>query len=192
MFQTNCSNASVWLLTCRYRVLRQQTLPTRRHRLGVYDEYSQIPAAHSGPTHPPPSPFTYPSSRRIADFFVVGSGIAGMSFARRILHSAGADGHEVRVTTLETIDACSGATWRHISPPLYHDFASLKRDHRQAVAQKMMKLRLAHLEELRSVAEQEGILAESGKALAEVALGREVEGKFREWMTENFLDALNM
>ncbi|KAG1880038.1 hypothetical protein F4604DRAFT_1749863 [Suillus subluteus] len=30
----------------------------------------------------------------------------------------------------------------------------------QVVAQKMIKLRLAHLEELRSVVEQEGILAE--------------------------------
>jgi hypothetical protein len=49
----------------------------------------------------------------------------------------------------------------HISPPLYHDYTSLKRNHGQAVAQKMIKLRLAHLEELRSVAEQEGILAES-------------------------------
>jgi len=37
----------------------------------------------------------------------------------------------------------------HISPPLYHDYLSLKRDHGQAVAQKMIKFRLAHLQELR-------------------------------------------
>lgn len=54
-----------------------------------------------------------------------------------------------------------GRNGGHISPPLYHDYTSLKRDHGQAVAQKIIKLRLAHLEELRSVAEQEGILTES-------------------------------
>lgn len=54
-----------------------------------------------------------------------------------------------------------GRNGGHISPPLYHDYTSLKRDYGRAVAQKMIKLRLAHLEELRSVAEQEGILAES-------------------------------
>ncbi|KAG1847350.1 hypothetical protein DFJ58DRAFT_798048, partial [Suillus subalutaceus] len=83
----------------------------------------------------------------------------------------------------ETRDACSGATGRngrHISPPRYHDLTSLKRDHGQAVAQRMMKLRLVRLEELRSVGEQKINLAESGKALVEMVLGREMEGKLVE------------
>ncbi|KAG2339586.1 nucleotide-binding domain-containing protein [Suillus weaverae] len=77
------------------------------------------------------------------DFVVVGSSIAGTSVGART------DGHGVRVVMLEARDACSGATGRnggHIWP-LYHDYTSLNCDHGQA--------------ELRSVAEQEGILAES-------------------------------
>ncbi|KAG1775000.1 FAD dependent oxidoreductase [Suillus placidus] len=114
----------------------------------------------------PPSPIATHVSQlpTHADFVVVGSGITGTSVVRRLLDSASADGHGIRVVMLEARDACSGATGRnggHISPPLYHDYTSLKRDHGQVVAQKMIKLRLAHLEELRSVAEQEGILTES-------------------------------
>lgn len=51
---------------------------------------------------------------------------------KRILDSAGADGHDVRVVMSEARDVCSGATernGRHISPPLYR-----YRDHGQAVA----------------------------------------------------------
>ncbi|KAG1740795.1 FAD dependent oxidoreductase [Suillus paluster] len=105
----------------------------------------------------PPSPIATHVSQlpAHADFVIIGSGITG---------TAHADGHNVTVLVLEARDACSGATGRnggHISPPLYHDYPSLKRDHGQAVAQKMIKFRLAHLQELRSAAEQEGILAES-------------------------------
>ncbi|KAG1794184.1 FAD dependent oxidoreductase [Suillus plorans] len=114
----------------------------------------------------PPSPIATHVSQlpTHADFIVVGSGITGTSVVRRLLYSASAEGHNVRVVMLEARDVCSGATGRnggHISPPLHHDYTSLKRDHGQAVAQKIIKLRLAHLEELRSVAEQEGILTES-------------------------------
>ena len=54
-----------------------------------------------------------------------------------------------------------GRNGGHISPPLYHDYSSLKRNHGQGVAQKIIKFRLAHLQELRHVAEEEGILPES-------------------------------
>jgi hypothetical protein len=54
-----------------------------------------------------------------------------------------------------------GRNGGHIAPPLYHDYLSLKRDHGQVVAQKVIKFRLAHLEELRRVAEEEGILPET-------------------------------
>lgn len=46
----------------------------------------------------------------------------------------------------------------HISPPLYHDWASLQSQYRNAAAEKMIKFRLAHLHEFRKVAEEEGIL----------------------------------
>jgi hypothetical protein len=54
-----------------------------------------------------------------------------------------------------------GRNGGHISPPLYHDYSALKRNHGQVVAQKVIKFRLAHLQELRRVAEEECILPES-------------------------------
>ncbi|KAG1717800.1 FAD dependent oxidoreductase [Suillus lakei] len=108
--------------------------------------HSQIPAVHSGPTHLRPSLPTFPSSRHM----LILSLLARVSLGRRSY--VGSE------RCVFWGDCRNGG---HISPPLYHDYTSLKRDHGQPVAQKMMKLRLAHLEELRSVAEQEGILAES-------------------------------
>ena len=49
----------------------------------------------------------------------------------------------------------------HISPPLYSDFAILQQDHGDAAAQKMIKFRLAHIQELRRAAEEEGVLEQS-------------------------------
>lgn len=49
----------------------------------------------------------------------------------------------------------------HIAPPLYHDYAILREDHGEAMAQKMIKFRLAHLHELRRAAEEEGVLQDS-------------------------------
>lgn len=46
----------------------------------------------------------------------------------------------------------------HISPLLYHDYEILRQDHGDIVAQKMIRFRLAHLQELRRVAEEEGVL----------------------------------
>ncbi|KAG1847353.1 hypothetical protein DFJ58DRAFT_730235 [Suillus subalutaceus] len=76
----------------------------------------------------------HPSSLTLpthTDFVVVGSGII-----------------RTPVVMLKARDACSGATGSVITDS-------------QVVAQKMIKLRFARLEELRSVVEQEGILAES-------------------------------
>ncbi|KAI6039222.1 FAD dependent oxidoreductase [Pisolithus marmoratus] len=112
----------------------------------------------------PPSPIARHRSEipDYADFVVIGSGITGTSVARRLLEGcrrAGWDG--VRVLMLEARDACSGATGRnggHISPPLYHDWAALQEQYGEVIAQKVIKFRLAHLQELRRVAEEEGIL----------------------------------
>jgi hypothetical protein len=51
--------------------------------------------------------------------------------------------------------------WRSHLTSLYHDYLSLKCDHGQVVVQKVIKFRLAHFQELRRVAEEEGILPET-------------------------------
>ncbi|KAG1774625.1 FAD dependent oxidoreductase [Suillus placidus] len=116
------------------------------------------PSAHPGLPLPnpnrsfwsyPPSPIAARVSQLPAHTDFAVSSIARTSVVKRLLDSARTDGHGVRVVMLEARDACSGATRRnggHISPPLYHDYTSLKCDHGQA--------------ELRNVAEQEGVLAE--------------------------------
>ncbi|KAH7884298.1 FAD dependent oxidoreductase [Phlebopus sp. FC_14] len=99
-----------------------------------------------------------------ADFVVIGSGITGTSVARTLLDRCHAEKIATKLVMLEARDACSGATGRnggHISPPLYHDYATLARDHGSPSAQKMIRFRLAHLHELRRVAEEESILEES-------------------------------
>ena len=49
----------------------------------------------------------------------------------------------------------------HITPPVYQDFAILQQDHGDAGAQRMIKFRVAHIQELRRAAEEEGILEQS-------------------------------
>ncbi|KAI0063079.1 FAD dependent oxidoreductase [Artomyces pyxidatus] len=93
-----------------------------------------------------------------ADVVIIGSGITGAACARALLaHSS----HEtpLSVLMLEARDTCSGATGRnggHINPPLFHDYTELKQEHGADIAQKIIRFRLAHLGELRSVAEEEG------------------------------------
>lgn len=115
----------------------------------------------------PPSPIAKHCSEipDYADFVIIGSGITGTSVARRLLQGCRAAGWDsVRVLMLEARDACSGATGRnggHISPPLYHDWAALQKQYGDVSAQKLIKFRLAHLQELQRVAEEEGILDKS-------------------------------
>ncbi|KIJ08161.1 hypothetical protein PAXINDRAFT_89294 [Paxillus involutus ATCC 200175] len=114
----------------------------------------------------PPSPIAQHCATlpEYADFVVIGSGITGTSVAKAVLDHCHAEGHAPKLVMLEARDACSGATGRnggHISPPLYHDYITLKEDHGDDIAQKMIKFRLAHLHELRRVAEEEGVLEES-------------------------------
>ncbi|KIJ67117.1 hypothetical protein HYDPIDRAFT_85690 [Hydnomerulius pinastri MD-312] len=114
----------------------------------------------------PPSPIAQHCSKlpEYADFVVIGSGITGTSVAKALLDRCHAEGNAPKLVMLEARDACSGATGRnggHISPPLYHDYATLKRDHGEVIAQKMIKFRLAHLHELKTAAEDEGIQQES-------------------------------
>lgn len=129
----------------------------------------------------PPSPIARHSSDlpQYADVVIIGSGITGTSVAKTLLDRAHAEGKLPVVLMLEARDACSGATGRyvihlmvdgrssihrnggHISPLLYHDYAILRQDHGDVVAQKMIQFRLAHLHALRRAAEEEGVLEES-------------------------------
>ncbi|KAJ3541813.1 hypothetical protein NMY22_g3750 [Coprinellus aureogranulatus] len=114
------------------------------------------------PTSPywmhPPSPIAQlnaPGSKgknipEYADIVIIGSGITGTSFARTILdHGKGNDVHgkPLNVVMLEARDACSGATGR--------------RKHGKDMAQKIIRFRLSHLEQLLQVAEEEGLLDDS-------------------------------
>ncbi|KAF9236693.1 FAD dependent oxidoreductase [Melanogaster broomeanus] len=107
----------------------------------------------------PPSPIAQHCSKlpEYADFVVIGSGITGTSVAKALLDRCYyVEGHTPKLVMLEAREACSGATGRnggHISPPLYHDYTTLREDHGD--------FRLAHLRELRRAAEEEGILEES-------------------------------
>ena len=131
----------------------------------------------------PPSPIARHCSDlpNHVDVVVIGSGITGTSVAKTLFDRAHAEGRRPVVLMLEARDACSGATGRyvaytsgqgwaskaavllhrnggHISPPLYHDYAILRQDHGDVIAQKMTKFRLAHLHELRQAAGEESIL----------------------------------
>ncbi|KAK0506551.1 FAD dependent oxidoreductase [Armillaria luteobubalina] len=95
-----------------------------------------------------------------ADVVIIGSGITGTAFARTLLDLDG----PLEVVMLEARDACSGATARnrgHITPPLYHDYLDLKKKHGTEVAKQIIQFRLSHLDELISVAEEEGLIEES-------------------------------
>ena len=49
----------------------------------------------------------------------------------------------------------------HITPVLYQDYVVLKREHGKEMAQKIIRFRLSHLEQLLQVAEEEGLLSDS-------------------------------
>ncbi|KAF8554435.1 FAD dependent oxidoreductase [Imleria badia] len=99
-----------------------------------------------------------------ADIVVIGSGITGTSVARTLLDRTHAEGKHPVILMLEARDACSGATGRnggHITPPVFRDFAIWQQDHGHAEAHKIAKFRLAHIQELRRAAEEEGLLEQS-------------------------------
>ncbi|KAH9949474.1 FAD dependent oxidoreductase [Amylocystis lapponica] len=112
-----------------------------------------------------------------ADIVIIGSGITGASFAHNALSRHGS----LNVIMLEARDVCSGATGRygqcssglpivhsshhgthrnggHINAPLYHDYSQLKEKYGDVTAKKMIRFRLAHLREMRHVADTEDTL----------------------------------
>ncbi|KIY63084.1 FAD dependent oxidoreductase [Cylindrobasidium torrendii FP15055 ss-10] len=96
------------------------------------------------------------------DVVVIGSGIAGTSFARELLRSA--DVEPPRVVMLDARDACYGATARnggHISPLLYHEFDDLEKTFGIDMAKNIIHFRRAHLSSLLEAANEEGLLESS-------------------------------
>ncbi|KAJ7115955.1 FAD dependent oxidoreductase [Mycena epipterygia] len=152
------------------------TLQSLRVISAAYDELDKrikespgIPV--SGPSTPywaiPASHIVQHGSEAIlppyADVVVVGSGITGTVVARTLLESRNTD-NLPQVVMLEARDACSGATARnggHITPPLYHDYLALKKEHGAEMAKSIIRFRLAHLAELIQVSEDEHILVDS-------------------------------
>ncbi|KAF4605698.1 hypothetical protein EYR40_004487 [Pleurotus pulmonarius] len=104
-----------------------------------------------------------------ADVVIIGSGVTGAAVARTLLdwdaqRVREQGGQPIRVIMLEARDTCSGATARnggHITPPLYHDYSSLKKEFGATVAKRIIRFRLAHLDEFLRVAEEEGLLIDS-------------------------------
>ncbi|KAI0050122.1 FAD dependent oxidoreductase [Auriscalpium vulgare] len=92
------------------------------------------------------------------DVAIIGSGITGTACARALL-ARQCDGAPLSVVMLEARETCSGATGRnggHIAPDMFHDYAELRQDHGIDMARKIVRFRLAHLEELMRVADEEG------------------------------------
>ncbi|KAF9526006.1 FAD dependent oxidoreductase-domain-containing protein [Crepidotus variabilis] len=104
-----------------------------------------------------------------ADVVIIGSGISGTAVARTLLeypsHKAkDQSGATIHVVMLEARDACSGATGRnggHACPNVYNEYADLKAHHGAAAAIEILRFRLAHIETLIEVAEEEGLLEAS-------------------------------
>ncbi|KAF5361712.1 hypothetical protein D9758_007295 [Tetrapyrgos nigripes] len=104
-----------------------------------------------------------------ADVVIIGSGITGTSFARKLL-----DGYydsendlgkrPLKVVMLDARDACYGATGRnggHVSPFLYAEYPELKKKLGSEEAKAIIRFRLTHIEELLRVAEEEDLLVDS-------------------------------
>lgn len=108
---------------------------------------------------PPFSMATHESQQNLpshADVVIIGSGISGASFARTLLERRAG----LHVVMLEARDVCAGASGRnggHIFPTTYHDYEDLKKRVGEDMAKKLMRFRIAHLNEISAVAADEGI-----------------------------------
>ncbi|KAF8913663.1 FAD dependent oxidoreductase [Mucidula mucida] len=150
------------------------TFETLRQLAASYDELNKKLSLSPGlplpnPLTPfwanPPSPLAQHGAEDClptsADVIIIGSGIAGTSFAREFLAKSHLTGKERTVMMLEARDVCSGATARnggHITPPLYHDYQALEKAVGAETAKRIIRFRRAHLHALLRAAEEEGLL----------------------------------
>ncbi|CEL10190.1 hypothetical protein ASPCAL13314 [Aspergillus calidoustus] len=103
-----------------------------------------------------------------AEVVIIGSGVTGTSIARTLLTSRklpGGTPTRPAVVILEARDVCSGATGRNGGHILEtgEEFAELEAAHGVDAAKKIIKFRLAHLNEMLAIAEEYG-LAEHSQA----------------------------
>ena len=98
------------------------------------------------------------------DIVIIGSGITGASIARTLLTGDhGRHGPKPRIIMLEARDICSGATGRnggHILETV-EEFIELEQSIGLEAAKKVVRFRLAHLDEVLAVAEEYGLLEEA-------------------------------
>ncbi|KAH8435265.1 NAD(P)/FAD-dependent oxidoreductase [Aspergillus melleus] len=98
------------------------------------------------------------------DIVIIGSGITGASIARTLLTSDhGRDSPKPRILMLEARDICSGATGRnggHILETV-EEFIELEQSFGLEAAKKVVRFRLAHLDEVLAVAEEYGLVEEA-------------------------------
>ncbi|KAF4222533.1 hypothetical protein CNMCM8980_003700 [Aspergillus fumigatiaffinis] len=101
-----------------------------------------------------------------AEVVIIGSGVTGTSIARTLLKSR-KPGKETNprpaVVILEARDVCSGATGRnggHILETA-EEFAALEASHGLEAAKKIVKFRMAHLQEILKTADEYGLTEET-------------------------------
>ncbi|KAK1147551.1 hypothetical protein N8T08_000893 [Aspergillus melleus] len=98
------------------------------------------------------------------DIVIIGSGITGASIARTLLTSDYIkDGPKPRILVLEARDICSGGTGRnggHILETV-EEFIELEQSIGLEAAKKVVRFRLAHLDEMLAVAEEYGLVKEA-------------------------------
>lgn len=132
------------------RIEADPGLPVKNPTLSFWHDVPSPLASHR--------PDTLPS---YADVVIIGSGITGTSVARTLLLDGANE--NLRIVMLEAREVCSGATGRnggHIKPPLHHDYSDLKARFGRQQAEKTIRFRLLHLDEMLRVAASDQILKE--------------------------------
>ncbi|PSN61192.1 hypothetical protein BS50DRAFT_681014 [Corynespora cassiicola Philippines] len=130
---------------------------------------------------------TLPSA---VDIVIIGSGMTGTSIASHLLKSSGAGAAAaaaaaaavppLRIAMLDAREACSGATGRnggHIRPSSYAEYANAKEVVSREEAEKITRLRSAHVQALIEAA---GELGEEGRVAAEARVVDSVDAFFEE------------
>ena len=119
------------------------------------------------------------------DVVIIGSGMTGTSIASHLLKSSGVGAAAaavppLRIAMLDAREACSGATGRnggHIRPSSYAEYANAKEVGSREEAEKITRLRSAHVQALIEAA---GELGEEGQGAAEARVVDSVDAFFEE------------
>ena len=124
-----------------------------------------------------------PELPQTADVAIIGSGIAGASIARSLLHERrrrNADSQ--RVVVLEARQLCSSATARnggHIKPVPYESFAKFSKSMSKERAAALVRFQLRHLDVLIDLCRAEGIEAAEAREVETVDFYLDEESFFK-------------